>query len=205
MEHGDANPSGPLAKFVRNCHKRYVTHDDNGLVGKDLSELKQLCGGKPKRWQTQITERHEDIQLLSHLGFRWPQRKKIDPSNSNKIWDEMHDKLKSFKEKEGHCCVPAMYKDEDQVAIGHWVARQRKDYEHRSCGTMTKLDPEKIAKLDALGFVWKIRWGPHGGVAKGDKRLPAGHNSLEDNETGGRNKSGNVAVGNHQEKKLDGC
>ena len=63
-------------------------------------------------------------------------------------WEEGFSKLQEFIKREGHCRVPAVHKEGD-LALGYWIGTQRK-----TKGTLT---PERIERLDALGFVWKVR------------------------------------------------
>ena len=86
----------------------------------------------------------ERIERLEALGFVW------DPFKER--WEEGFDKLQAFKEREGHCSVPDKHK-EGEYPLGTWVSRQRVKKD--------KLTPERIERLDALGFVWdsiKEQW-----------------------------------------------
>ena len=78
----------------------------------------------------------ERIARLDALGFAW------DPIDA--AWEEMFAALGTFKNDNGHCNVPARYPENPM--LGGWVSRQR-----RSKGT---LSADRIAQLDALGFVW---------------------------------------------------
>jgi len=53
-----------------------------------------------------------------------------------------------FKEREGNCRVPAKHKEGD-FKLGNWVVNQRTNKD-----TYT---PERIERLNALGFVWDGR------------------------------------------------
>jgi hypothetical protein len=61
-------------------------------------------------------------------------------------WDEMFARLAAFKRDNGHCLVPTIYVDD--ATLGRWVAAQR----YR--GRTGDLPPERVKKLDELGFVW---------------------------------------------------
>ncbi|MDE0809816.1 MAG: helicase associated domain-containing protein [Alphaproteobacteria bacterium] len=63
-------------------------------------------------------------------------------------WDEFYGALISFKEREKHCRVPQAY-NKDGLNLGLWVNRQR--------STRDKLSPERIKRLEELGFVWDAR------------------------------------------------
>jgi predicted helicase len=63
-------------------------------------------------------------------------------------WDEWYGRLTLYKNREGHCSVPAQYKTSDGHRLGSWVSIQR---------LSQKLSDERKARLDALGF----DWAPH--------------------------------------------
>jgi hypothetical protein len=131
-------------------------------VGKEISELKEQYKTK-RRKLPYLTSLHEDIKLLEDFGFAL----KCPRAHMIYNWDEWYDKLKAFKEKHGHCNVPQLYKDEDGATVGNFVSKQRKNYARFCCGEKTGIiNPDKIQKLEALGFVWKLR---HGRPKKGDK------------------------------------
>jgi superfamily II DNA or RNA helicase len=75
-------------------------------------------------------------------------RSNIFAEIANKIgvsWDEMYGRLQAYKEREGHCRVPATH-TENGFGLGAWVKwqRWRKD----------TLSEERRKRLDELGFVW---------------------------------------------------
>ena len=79
---------------------------------------------------------------LDALGFVW------DPFATQ--WEEGFRALELFRQREGHSCVPYGYRDSTAgYRLGLWVAKQRSNRETMS--------PEHRARLDALGFVWKVR------------------------------------------------
>ena len=62
-------------------------------------------------------------------------------------WDEWYGVLKAYKQREGHCRVPDLHREQN-YRLGRWVANQRKKEETMS--------PERLQRLDALGFEWDI-------------------------------------------------
>ena len=90
-------------------------------------------------------------------------------------WDESYGRLVKFKEREGHCRVPAGHKEGDH-SLGTWVIVQR-----QSKATLTS---ERVQRLDEIGFVWNVfdaAWEA-GFVAlklykerEGHCRVPTGH------------------------------
>ena len=80
---------------------------------------------------------------LDAIGFLWhPGRPTLEA-----LWEERYAQLSAFKEQHGHTRVPKGF---DKV-LWHWRHVQR---EFRKKG---KLKPERIARLDALGFEWEER------------------------------------------------
>jgi superfamily II DNA or RNA helicase len=84
----------------------------------------------------------ERIKCLDSIGFSW------DPLAED--WENGFSALQKFKSREGHCRVPPKH-DEEGITLGRWVMKQR---EFRNKG---KLNPERIKRLDSIGFSWKLR------------------------------------------------
>jgi len=61
------------------------------------------------------------------------------------MWEEGFAALTRFKQREGHCRVPAKHK-EDGFELGTWVGRQR--------GNDDGLSEERRQKSDEIGFNW---------------------------------------------------
>jgi superfamily II DNA or RNA helicase len=78
------------------------------------------------------------IQQLNDLGFDW--------SPLDTIWEEMYRALCDFQQTSGHCIVPQNYSK--NLKLGTWVGVQSNLY------ASDRLSPERIAKLNAIGFVW---------------------------------------------------
>ena len=62
-------------------------------------------------------------------------------------WDEWYGRLTAYKQREGHCRVPHLHREQG-FRLGHWVRNQR--------GGKGTLLPERRQRLEALGFVWDI-------------------------------------------------
>merc|ERR1712238_407754 len=65
-------------------------------------------------------------------------------------WDIMYDLLLVYKDREGHCNVPAIHK-EDGKNLGEWLSNQRQAMKKG------KLDSGKEKQLEEIGVVWDIR------------------------------------------------
>jgi superfamily II DNA or RNA helicase len=83
----------------------------------------------------------ERICRLESLGFAW------DPFSDQ--WEFNFSKLVDFKSTHGHCRVPTLYKSDRQ--LGLWIVRQR-----HVC-SQGNLSRQRISRLEALGFEWKVR------------------------------------------------
>jgi hypothetical protein len=79
----------------------------------------------------------EQIKRLDSLGFSW------DPRTDQ--WEEHFSALKNFRNREGHCRVPAT-QTEAGMQLGRWVSKQRLNKDN--------ICPSRIKKLDSLGFSW---------------------------------------------------
>ena len=80
----------------------------------------------------------ERRQRLEALGFDW------DPVRTR--WEKMSDRLARYKDRFGHCNVPANWLEDPHLA--HWVTGQRQ------LGRRGRLPAEHRQRLDALGFMW---------------------------------------------------
>ena len=61
----------------------------------------------------------------------------------------------AYKEEHGHVKVPQLF-----PVLGNWVHRQRKEVSHLKRGLPTRITPEQIEKLKAVGFVFMTRKSP---------------------------------------------
>lgn len=82
----------------------------------------------------------EQIQKLDRIGFVW--------SPSDLMWERMFQALRQFIRDHGHANVPENYPPNVQLA--RWVQTQR----HRRWKGW--LSPERIRRLDTVGFLWAV-------------------------------------------------
>jgi Helicase associated domain len=66
-------------------------------------------------------------------------------------WEQGFVALLKFKRREGHCCVP-IFHNEGKIRLGWWVSTQRV--------RRRELSAERKARLNKIGFVWKVVMGP---------------------------------------------
>jgi len=83
----------------------------------------------------------ERVQRLDALGFVW------DPLIQQ--WEEGFSHLKTYIDEHSDDVVPSKYRTSDGFSLGRWVTSQRE--------SKSKLTPEKVARLDDLGFVWNVQ------------------------------------------------
>ena len=81
------------------------------------------------------------ITKLESLGFSW------NPKEDQ--WNQMLDTLVAYKEEFGDCNVPRKYSANPQLVS--WVSSQRRSMKK------DRLSPERIKKLNQLGFEWTRR------------------------------------------------
>ena len=77
---------------------------------------------------------------MNSLGFVWDTFKTQ--------WENWVSLFEKFVEKEGHAIVPYSHKTEE-YQLGHWFSNQRRYKD--------QLSNEQKSKLDALGFVSKVK------------------------------------------------
>ena len=68
-----------------------------------------------------------------------------------RTWEKGYQHLVAYKAKYGDTIVPRAYKTEDDFNLGHWVRNQR------AANSKDTLSAEHTARLDALGFVWRVK------------------------------------------------
>jgi hypothetical protein len=73
--------------------------------------------------------------------------KKLIRSKHTRTWDEIYEALTAYKEQHGDCEVPQRYTED--LGLGAWVGRQRRERK--------KLSSDQRKQLDDLGFDWRTR------------------------------------------------
>jgi len=87
----------------------------------------------------------EKIQLLEGIGFKWERGVTQLP------WEDRMKQLIEFKAEHGHCEVSSTFKRKGYEGFPAWVQMQRRKYREGS------LKPERLTKLEELGFKWSLR------------------------------------------------
>ncbi|MEO5339859.1 MAG: Helicase associated domain protein [Magnetococcus sp. MYC-9] len=127
--------------------QRFREEHNHCIVPTQLPENPALARwvGVVRRGYAQGTLPAERIQQLTALGFIWD-AKAI-------LWEEMFAALAEFRRQYGNCLVPESYPENNQLAW--WVVAQRKAYKSG------QLEPERIERLNDLGFFWdplEVQW-----------------------------------------------
>jgi len=82
-------------------------------------------------------------------------RQKKAMLSSDELWQDMYNELVNFREREGHCQVPAKFSENPK--LGNWVRTQRAQRKKLLKGEFTIMTSKRIQALEALGFVWEVR------------------------------------------------
>ena len=120
-------------------------------VSKQRSDYNKLQEGKPSA----ITK--ERIDELNKIGFVWDVqsfKKASRVAEERKKWDSKLELLLKYKTEKGDCCVPSSFKTDDGGELGKWAAQQRNAYKKEL------LAPDRVEKLNEIGFEWDVRKAP---------------------------------------------
>jgi hypothetical protein len=94
--------------------------------------------------ETSGTLNDDRFERLNALGFVW--------SPNQTRWNIMVSHLKEFTRIHGHVSVPDKYVTTDGSQLGWWARTQRSA--RNGSSKNTHLTPQRIAQLDAAGFIW---------------------------------------------------
>jgi hypothetical protein len=79
----------------------------------------------------------------------------VDESDA---WTVMLKQLREYRIMNGNCNVSR--EDKDNPKLGTWINDQRSHYKGLKTGKGQKIKPERIIKLERLGFRWNAKQGP---------------------------------------------
>ena len=87
------------------------------------------------------------IQMLESIGFCW---------NTNQAaWNERYEELRSYRDVNGHCRVPVLFKENPK--LGGWVSVQRVQYRKMTQGDNSNMTSDRVKLLNELDFEWSLR------------------------------------------------
>ncbi|KAJ1455929.1 helicase associated domain-containing protein [Pelagophyceae sp. CCMP2097] len=103
----------------------------------------------------------ERRERLDAVGFVWSVRQSAPrQSRTRGDWDVRYLQLEAYREAHGDCAVPSDFAATNGTELGLWVGEQRRKY---GAGV---LSPERILRLEAVGFVWTADFGDDGSEQK---------------------------------------
>lgn len=88
------------------------------------------------------------ISVLDTIGFTWNIRGDV-------FWQKQYDALVAYKNEHGDVKVPRLFSKNPK--LGEWVTDQRRQLKAKLDGRPSMMTDERKEKLDAIGFVWKVR------------------------------------------------
>jgi Helicase associated domain len=106
----------------------------------------------------QSTMSHERLEILNEVNFVW--------DSHEAAWQEKLNELNLYRKERGNCLVPSNYKMNPQLAT--WVKCQRRQYKLYWIGRPSAMTPDRIMRLEKMGFEWEIRASGQTGVARSD-------------------------------------
>lgn len=89
----------------------------------------------------------ERISALEGLGFIW------EPHGE--AWVERFNELQAYASKYGSCNVSSSHISSHGKQLSSWVKSQRRQYKMYKEGDASTMTPEKISKLESIGFEWE--------------------------------------------------
>jgi hypothetical protein len=109
----------------------------------------------------------EQAQELKELGFfNGKKRSPVNEEEDDRKWDEMCEKLKSYKEEHGDCLISTSNFTDPLVK---WVLAQRRYYKTiERKGESAHLNARRLQKLHEIGFVFRQK---KGGYKSFDERV----------------------------------
>mmetsp|Transcript_33827 Transcript_33827/g.64406 ORF Transcript_33827/g.64406 Transcript_33827/m.64406 type:complete len:566 (-) Transcript_33827:105-1802(-) len=88
------------------------------------------------------------IAVLDAIDFQWNVR-------GDTFWQKNFDSLVKYKNEHGDVRVPRLYTKNPK--LGEWVTDQRRQWKSKMDGKPNLMTEDRKAKLDEVGFVWKVR------------------------------------------------
>ena len=160
-----------------------VTAADTDLLNRLTAERRQKLEEAGFDWAVkESAPRKRAASSKSRSRARRKRSSAAKTRNSYDLqWDAMFERLRQYKEEKGDCLVPKRFEADKQ--LGTWVDTQRVQYKKlqkliaeaeakgeadnvetgKKVPRVGRLNPERIEKLENLGFTWSLRddWDKH--------------------------------------------
>eukprot|EP00566_Odontella_aurita_P010121 CAMPEP_0113547012 /NCGR_PEP_ID=MMETSP0015_2-20120614/12119_1 /TAXON_ID=2838 /ORGANISM="Odontella" /LENGTH=425 /DNA_ID=CAMNT_0000447519 /DNA_START=402 /DNA_END=1679 /DNA_ORIENTATION=+ /assembly_acc=CAM_ASM_000160 len=88
------------------------------------------------------------VAVLDAAGFEWNVR-------GDAFWKKQYAALKDYRLEHGHTMIPRNWEKDPKP--GEWVTDQRRQYRFRQEGKPSLMTDDRMQKLQALNFTWRIR------------------------------------------------
>lgn len=116
----------------------------------------------------------ERYKALSDIGFCWDLQKGL--------WDSRYEELRKYSKENNGNASPSKY---DSFELWKWIGTQRFQMTLFKRGKNTYLTPERVARLNEIGFLWDgDNFNPDGGDHVGGILIP-GIKSMPENDSQG--------------------
>lgn len=144
-----------MLENYRNIHGdcNVASKGENKKLGDWCSRMRQAYKHRNtgKKGLYKISD--DDIQKLENIGFQW------EMQASNASFDEMYQKLVTFKQDNGHCNVPQKrIMDKDAKKLAKWCCNVKSaykaNYTQSKKNGMMRLTDDMVQKLTGIGFPW---------------------------------------------------
>lgn len=128
-------------------------------LGGWVQDQRAHCRRLEETGRCELDERR--LKLLERIGLDWERKKPkpVGPVNKNERWNKKFQSLLAFKKKYGHVKVPVKYVDPEGLSLGNWVFYQRMRYWKTKEGKGPPLRPDRIRRLNDVGFCWQLSPG----------------------------------------------
>jgi Helicase associated domain len=110
-------------------------------VKRQRYQYKLMLEGKPS------TMTEDRVKALEEIGFVW--------DSQGTAWEERLMELRDFRNAFQHCNVPSNYSE--NKCLSTWVKCQRRQMKLFREGKPSNMTPERVEKLESLGFEWELR------------------------------------------------
>lgn len=137
---------GSLALWVRKWDQQYGIYLDAAAARIDADTLSEML---PDNRRVAL----ESVGFSKNMHSE-PRARSV--KNRRASWEERYEELKEYKAEHGHCVVP-----KNDGHLGSWVRAQRHLMKEKLAPSASfesggLLSPERVDRLNELGFVWDV-------------------------------------------------